>query len=126
MVVLGSDVGRMCANQKADVRTVQMLLNHWNYVLPYGQVCLLENGEANATTIQAIELFERNVLGLPSTGVVRPLTRVWDALAAGEPWTDWGWRPTRTRNGRGEAWVRDNFGDFSSSFFGVDSDAYQL
>jgi hypothetical protein len=113
MAVLRGSVGEFGQNQADDVRTVQMLLNHWSYVFLYGRACLVENGEANAQTVEAIRLFETNVLGLPSTGLVRPGTRVWDALAAAEPWTGMDWRPPQTRNGRGERWVRNTFGDFT-------------
>lgn len=79
----------------------------------FGRACLVENGQANASTIEHIQLFEHNVLGLPGPGLVMPLTRVWDALAAAEPWTSREWWPTTTRHGRGENWVRTTFTAFT-------------
>jgi hypothetical protein len=112
MAAITGSVGRNGQNRPDDVRTVQTLLSNWNHVFLYGSKCLLVNGEANASTIHEIEQFERNVLNLTPTGLVSPSTRVWDALAAGEPWTSLSWRPPQTRRGRGEAWVRRTFGDF--------------
>jgi hypothetical protein len=113
MVTIRGSVGHMGVNRADDVRTVQTLLNHWTFVTPYGRACLVENGEANSLTVDTIRLFERNILGLPGTGLVQPMTRVWDALAAAEPWTGPNWWPTQTRRGRGERWARDTFGDFT-------------
>src|SRR5687768_7522221 len=109
MVFLSAPVGLLGANRADDVRLIQRLLNQWSFVTPYGRVCLVETGRINADTIEAIRLFERNILGLPATGQVQPGTRVWDALAEAEPWTSAAWRPPRTRTGRGETWVRTTF-----------------
>ena len=67
----------------------------------YGSKCLVINGEANTSTIHEIESFERNVAEPPGRrlGLVSPSTRLWDALAAGEPWTSLAWRPPQTLPG---------------------------
>lgn len=73
-------VGRNGMNQKADVETVQDLLNANLAKMP-GVAKLTRDGKIGAKTIAAIEAFQRKVVGMPmADGRVDPNGKTWMKL----------------------------------------------
>jgi D-alanyl-D-alanine dipeptidase len=80
MALIQASVGEKGANQRADVATIQTLLNQ--RITAFGTAPLRGDGVCDAATIQAIRNYQIRILGVrKATGRVDPTSPMADALA---------------------------------------------
>ena len=107
MASISQSVGSQAANQQNDVRIVQALLNQ--FVGKLGAAPLKVDGQADASTVAAIKLFQLKVAGMATAdGRVDPGGRTWKTLANGTV-------RSPAQNLSGAAWWHANQARFPNS-----------
>src|SRR4051812_35186541 len=83
MATISASVGSGGANKKADVTTVQKLLNQ--YLAAQEEPLLAASGTIDPDTILAIQAYQQDVVGIaPPDGRIDPGGKTWKALDSGQ------------------------------------------